>query len=76
VPVIAWKGTTHADPRRATRLIGSTTPSLVELHRAVRYFRSVTGVRRPTCELMAKSQIRVLVKRLLTKRFEAAKMAF
>ena len=51
MPVTAGDGTTHAEPRRAARLIGTATPSLVRAHRAVRYFRSVTGVRRPTCEL-------------------------
>jgi len=51
VPETAGDGTTHAEPRRDTRLVGSATPSLVGLHRAARCFRSVTGVRRPACEL-------------------------
>jgi hypothetical protein len=51
VPESAGDGTTHAEPRRADRLTGSATPSLVRAHRTVRCFRSVTGVRRPTCEL-------------------------
>jgi len=50
VPVTAGDGTTHAEPRRADRLPGSATPSLVRAHRAVRCFRSVTGVGRPNCE--------------------------
>jgi hypothetical protein len=51
VPVIAGDGTTHAEPRRAAQHMGSATPSLVGVHHAARCFRSVTGVRRPACEL-------------------------
>ena len=51
MPVTAGDGTTHAEPRRAARRIGSAAPSLVRAHRAVRSFRSVTGVRRPILEL-------------------------
>jgi hypothetical protein len=46
----AGDGSTHAEQRRATRCIASATPSLVRVHRAFRSFRSVTGVRRPSCE--------------------------
>ena len=35
VPVTAGNGTTHAEPRRAARLIGFATTSLVGVHRAV-----------------------------------------
>ena len=50
MPVIAGDGTTHAEPCRAARHVGSATPSLVGVHHAARCFRSVTGVRRPACE--------------------------
>ena len=40
VPVTAGDGTTHAEPRRAARRMGSATPSLVGVHHAARCFRS------------------------------------
>jgi len=57
--VTAGDGTTHAEPRRAARLIGSATPSLVGVHRAARYFRSVTGTRRPACELRGRESSKI-----------------
>ena len=54
MPITTGEGTTHAEPRRAARLMESATSSLVGVRNAARCFRSVTGVRRPACELMGR----------------------
>ena len=39
VPITTGEGTTHAEPRRAARLIGSATPSLAGVPLAARCSR-------------------------------------